>query len=100
MRVTVTFPAYNTRRYGRPWIARVSAWPVGKPPTLDWGTCIDGRTVEVDATPGEIVRWGQRDHRGGNTDAQWGIVQPDASVLTVTARIAREHWLATESSHA
>ena len=92
-RVTRTFAAYNSRRYGRPWIAKVTAWPIGKPPVLEFG-CTVGLTAEVDAEPGAIVRWGQKDLRGHNTEACWGPVRPDLTVAETDAEGARDHWIA------
>lgn len=93
-RVTIMFAPYNTRRYGRPWIARVADWPIGKPPVLDFGSII-GLTAEIDATPGAIVRWGQKDHRGSNSETHWGIVQADLTVHEFSdPEHCRWHWLA------
>lgn len=39
-RISVEYDAYNLRRYSRPWIARVSAWPVGGVPTMEWGSYV------------------------------------------------------------
>jgi hypothetical protein len=92
MRVTVDFRPYNARRYGKPWIAKVIGWPIGKPPVLEFGGLI-GLTAEIDAAPGQIVRYGQRDNRGSNTQSDWGIVQPDGTVAETTAESARKHFL-------
>jgi hypothetical protein len=94
MRVTREFGSYNSRRYGRPWIAKVVAWEVGKQPVLSWGSNIDAHNVEIEAEAGDIVRWGQRDNRGNNTEARWGLVQGDATIEECSASEAREHWLA------
>ena len=92
MRVTVTFPSYNQRRYGKPWIAKVLDWPIGKAPTLSFGGLV-GLTVEINAAPTDIVRWGQRDTRGNHTASRWGIVQADGSVQECDPETARNHWL-------
>jgi hypothetical protein len=93
MRVTITFDPYNTRRYGRPWIARVTDWPIGKSPVLEFGGLF-GLTAEIEASPGAVVRWGQRDNRGNNTTARWGIVQVNGDVTRTTPEECREQWLA------
>ena len=94
MRVTQTFQPYNTRRYGRPWIAKVTDWTIGKPPTLEFGYT-NHLTAEIDAAPGQIVRWGQKDHRGRNSDALWGIVQADGSIIEyLDPEFCRKHFLA------
>jgi len=92
VRVAVVFPSYNPRRYNRPWIARVLAWPLGKRAELEFGTYLAGPTGgegEIAARAGEIVRWGQRDHRGNHSWANWGIAQADGSVLQCTEQDAR-----------
>jgi len=96
MRVTDTFGAYNTRRYGRPWISKVIAWATGKRPVPMWGAYCgdpDGGIVEIDAQPGDVVRTGQRDNRGNNSTANWHIVQPDGSLQECTAVEAKEAFL-------
>jgi len=93
MRVTIEFSPYNTRRWGRPWIAKVTDWPIGKPPVLEFGGLV-GLTTEIDAAPGQIVRYGQKDGRGRGTQSDWGIVQADGSMIHSTPERCREHWLA------
>jgi hypothetical protein len=93
-RVTVKFEPYNDRRYGRPWIARVADWPIGRPPVLVFGASLS-LTAEIDAEPGAVVRWGQKDRRGRNDDRRWGIVQADLSVREfLDPEHCRRHWLA------
>jgi len=94
MRCVLTFDGYNHRRYSRPWIAKVTSWPIGKSPTLDFGG-LNGLEAEIEATPGDILRWGQRDNRGNNSLSEWGIAQADGGIAGVTPEIARVHWLAT-----
>ncbi|RZS31722.1 hypothetical protein [Corticibacter populi] len=96
-RVAIAFDSYNGRRYSRPWIARVTAWPVGGKPTLDWGNYVgsdSGGEAEVNAKPGDIIRWGQKDGRGNGTRAYWGVVAEDGSVDRVTEVQARNAFSA------
>ena len=65
-RVSVGYDAYNSRRYSKPWIARIIAWPVGGVPTMESGSYVGdkkGGEVEIMAGPGDIIRDGQRDGR-------------------------------------
>lgn len=94
MRVEIRVGAYNSRRYGKPWIARVTDWPVGKHPVLEFGATVDLQVCEIEAEPGSIVRWGQKDYRGNNTTREWGIVCADGSVNNSDAVRCRGHWLA------
>ena len=60
MRVAQHFDGYNFRRYDRPWIAIITAWPIGSKPTLKFGGFVgndtDGGEAESDATAGDIIR--------------------------------------------
>lgn len=97
-RVTVAFPSYNEKRYGSPWIARVTSWPVGSRPDLIFGNYLgDHRNggageAEILAKPGDIVRWGQKDNRGNNTEAYWGVVNDDATITRLTEAEARKAY--------
>mgnify|MGYP003452049273 FL=1 len=98
-RVTVDFPSYNEKRYGSPWIARVTLWPVGSRPDLVFGNYLgDHRNggageAEILAKPGDIVRWGQKDNRGNkNTEAWWGVVNDDATITRLTEAEARKAY--------
>lgn len=97
MRVTVSFNSYNERRYGTPWIAKVTTWPVGGKAELQFGGyCGDSRhggagEAEIDAEVGDIVRWGQKDNRNAKgTEANWGIVEGNGTIKDLTASQARE----------
>lgn len=92
MRYTYEVGGYNTRRYGKPWIAKITDWPVGSAPTLSFGHALDAYCAEIEAEPGQILRWGQKDHRGNGTISRWGIAMPDGSVRRSDARECREHW--------
>lgn len=94
IRVSLAVGGYNARRYNRPWIGRVTSWPVGGRPEIEWGRfCGDdsGGELEVMARPGDIVRSGQKDNRGNGGSNDWyvvdqggvlrGIEQPEARQL-------------------
>ena len=95
MRIVKEFGTYNFRRYGKPWIARVTNRPVGGKATLEFGTYngdSGGGTCVIVAEPGDIVRWGQKDHRGRRTEAAWGIVTDVGGILDCTAAVAEAHY--------
>lgn len=96
MVISIEFGSYNDRRYSRPWISRVTAWPTGKAPTPVWGRYLGtaaGGEVEIEAEPGDVVRWGQKDNRKiSGSESYWGIVQADGTVTKVTEPEARKHW--------
>jgi hypothetical protein len=88
MRITIQQSAYNPRRDSKPWIGRCTEWAIGKPyPEMAWGAFIGdshGGELEVEAAPGQIIRWGQNDLRGGNhTYRQYGRVEADGSVTRI-----------------
>jgi hypothetical protein len=95
MRVTYEVGSYNPRRYGRPWLGRVTVWAIGQKPEIEFGRAVDAWTAEIDANPGQIVRYGQKDtRRDSGSVRDWGIVLADGSVRECSASEARKHWLA------
>jgi hypothetical protein len=95
LRVTKTFGSYNQRRYSRPWIARVTSWPVGKRPELEFGCYLgddEGGECEIMATEGCVVRWGQKDGRGSGGTNAWGIVEADGTITSCTEMQARAQF--------
>jgi hypothetical protein len=92
-RIAITFESFNPRRYSRPWIARVVAWPVGKKPELTFGNyCGDenGGEVEIIAYPGNIIRYGQRDGRRVDRSINnWAVVGDDYAVRDIKQPEAR-----------
>lgn len=92
LRISETFGSYNGRRYGRPWIARLTSWPVGGKPEMEFGRYLGddaGGEVEIMAFPGDIIRTGQKDHRGGNTEATWKVVEDNGSLSDLDQKEAR-----------
>lgn len=95
MRVTKKFNAYNGKRFNRPYLAKVMAWPVGGRAELSWGTYLgdeQGGVAEIEAAPGDVIRYGQKDTRGPGSHAYWGIVNPDGSYDVCTEVVAVEHF--------
>lgn len=79
MRIVKKFPSYDDKKFGRPWIARVTAWPVGQRAELAWGTFLGdpatGGEAELEARPGDVVRYGQKDRRTNHdAAARWAFV--------------------------
>ena len=93
MRVSKSFGSYNFRRYGRPWIAKITAWPVGGKPHLQWGGYVgddDGGEVEMEAQAGDIVRTGQKDNRGNGGSNDWYVVETDGTLRSIDQTEARQ----------
>jgi hypothetical protein len=61
---------------------------------MKWGSYIGDSTggeVEIMAAPGDIIRDGQRDGRGGkNTVSDWSVVTLDYSLMKVNQVEARK----------
>ena len=97
MRITVEFDAENDRRYGKPWISRVTGWPIGGRPEIEWGrflgTVSDGGICEIEAAPGDIIRYGQKDHRKPRAStSQWAVVDGGGSLRLVSEAEARDAY--------
>ncbi len=92
-RVTIHYGSYNARRMSRPWIAKVTSWPVGGRPELAFGTYLgndNGGDLEIMALPGDIIRDGQKDGRGNNGTNDWSVVEADYTVRTIDQAEARK----------
>ncbi|MFA5154582.1 MAG: hypothetical protein WC554_18705 [Clostridia bacterium] len=95
MRISIEIGAYNQRRYSRPWIGKITSWPVGARPELAWGGYAgddSGGELEIEAQPDDIIRWGQKDGRGNGGSNEWGIAQADGTVEACDQPQARAHW--------
>ena len=92
-RYAVKWAGYNARRYGRPWIAKVTNWPVGGKPTLDFGGYCgndDGGETEISAKMGDIIRSGQKDNRGNGTTNEWYLAGANGELELIDAAKGRE----------
>jgi hypothetical protein len=104
MIVTQDTDSYNVRRCGKPWIARVIDWPVGGHPELEFGGWVGtpgsaGR-LEIEAAPGDVLKYGQKDHRNPRgTENEFAVVEPDGSLRWINPAAARDAWLAREASN-
>lgn len=99
MKVTRKFEDYNERQCSSPWIAKILSWPVGEKPKLKFGAYLGshrrgrGGDVEIDAEPGNIIKWGQKHlFKDRRTISRWGVVQADGSLLSIAGSEARELW--------
>ena len=84
MLITITkYDAFNSRRYSNPWAAKLAlnndnlAYDFCGTYTGYNGTAGD---LLIDAAPGTVIAWGQRDHKGGKTDRQFGEVEEDGTI--------------------
>jgi len=92
MKIEKKTDSYNARRYGKPWIAKVTfPTPKGE---MEWGTWIgeidggsgsDGLLV-IEAQPGDIIAAGQKDHRGNGGDTNYYVVGNDGKRHSLSNR--------------
>lgn len=92
MLIQQQWQAFNTRRYGNPWAARVTF--EGVKPKFDFIGRYSSGVLAFEANPNEIVALGQKDHRGNDTTKEYYIVQKDAQLLGVSENEALLHWRA------
>lgn len=92
----VEWNSYNGRRYGRPWAAVVTYDVAGRPSynfkAGSYQGSDAGGTLFVNAKPGDIVAYGQKDSRGNGGTNTIAIVQPDGSVSDTTKADAFRHY--------
>lgn len=92
-RYSFTWASYNPRRFSKPWIAKITAWPVGGKPVIEFGGYCgdeDGGETEIIAQPGNILRSGQKDNRSGSTVNEWYLAKTDGKVKEINAAQARK----------
>ena len=101
MLIVINFESYNKYRFQKPWISKVIEWPSGKSAIVSWGKYQgdeDGGDAEIMATPGDVVRWGQKGPSPKQTMSFWGIVQEDGSVEKCTMAQAHKAWIQKQES--
>lgn len=102
MRIIKKFDPYDPKRFNRPWGHKITIWPIGREPEIDWGLWIGssdkGGFVEIDAEPGDIVRAGQKDLEGFDTSSGWFIVERDGALTPTNITEAREHYYKREEA--
>ena len=93
VKIALKIAPYDDRRFGRPWIAKIKAWPTGGKPLLEWGAYIGdsrGGFVEIVAYPGDVMRDGQKDCHGNCGRNDWSVVLEDGSLKRATPVEAKE----------
>ena len=90
MKITRAFPDFNSRRFSRPWGAIVT-FPDGIKPSYAFTGHWDGQAVIIEAEPGAVVAFGQRDYRGNRTTKTLFVVGAGGELTEVTEAAAREH---------
>lgn len=91
MKITKNTEIYNDRRWGKPWIARVTFDTMGNA-EMAWGNWVgtpgEAGMLIVEALPGQIVACGQKDHRGNKTETSYYSVAADGSLSALENKLA------------
>jgi len=100
--VSIKRRPYRPRRDARPWIALLADWPVGQfhPTVARWGAFVGtpavGGTLQINANPGDIVRWGSLRNvahplpkLGGSAGRWYGRVRADGTVEEICSLAAK-----------
>jgi hypothetical protein len=90
MRYVIPFTGYDRQSFSRPWIAKVGEWSIPNRPNLTWGECLETfpgsqGLLEIEADPGDVIRWGQKDYQGPSTINLWGLATPEGVIVRIGA---------------
>jgi len=95
---------YNERRYGKPWIAKVD-FSAGSKGTFAFGEWC-GQTGEaglllLDAPPGAVIAWGQKDfRRPRNSAPTFAILETNGTLRECTKPEAFRYWRESQAEAA
>lgn len=95
MRIEIVFGPYNSRRFGRPWGAKVEFEGTKMVYDFKAGHYLGddrGGNVYIECNPGDLIAYGQRDGRGNGTMNVLAIVNNDGSLQEVDKTAALEHF--------
>jgi hypothetical protein len=96
MNVKMNYGGYNSRRYMKPWGAKITF--DGAKPVYDFraGSYLGddgGGIVVIVCEPGDIIATGQKDTRNiRNSKNVWYLVAEDGSTKETDKIAAYEHW--------
>jgi hypothetical protein len=101
MKIETKTESYNRRRYGKPWIATVNFSENSKG-DFNFGEWVgsignDGILI-IDASIGEIIATGQKDHRGNKSTVEYSVVTVDGLEYLGDKNDAYEYFYNKKSS--
>lgn len=94
--VSKTWDSFNARRYGFPWAAKITAFNGAA--TLEfikgaYNGNDNGGEIVITGEVGEIVKIGQKDHRGNGTANDFYQITEDGKLERVASPVeARQAW--------
>ena len=80
---------YNSKRYGKPWIATIASWDIGEHVSLAFGSS-GKEEAEASAKVGDIIKCGQKDNRKNYSENYFRQVGIAGELLEITEAQARE----------
>lgn len=103
MRLEISTGSYNDRRYGKPWIAKVS-FETAKGSFVfgEWfGDVGEEGFLEIEAEPGDVIARGQKDFRKPiNSAPGYYLVKEGGGLKSVTKVEAVRAWRAKQAKEA
>lgn len=95
MILEISTGSYNDRRYGKPWIAKVTFET--SQGAFRWGDWVgqpgDSGLLLLDAEPGDVVARGQKDFRKPKNSApEWYVVTDGGTLQSVSKAEAYKMW--------
>lgn len=99
MNVEFVYKGYNTRRYSKPWGAKIKLSGNKLEYDFSVGNYLGdgaGGAVVIECNVGDVVATGQRDGRGGNTKHEIYIVKEGGELEEVDRKGAYDHLKANK----
>ena len=89
--------AYNERRYGKPWIARITISADGTKLDYAWGDWIgtpgDEGILILTLEVGDVYARGQKDHRGNRNGVDYYVLAADGTGTKLGDKAAAYKYL-------
>lgn len=87
MRIEIATQSFNSRRYSKPWIAKIvngkynftGRW-IGE---IDRGNGTAGACI-IDANPGDVIAQGIKDNRGNGSENNFYRVEENGTLTKIT----------------
>ena len=81
MKLSIETPAYNEKRYGKPYLGRLNPSDGTVSQWAEWiGAPGEEGFLELEVQVGDVVMKGQKDNRGSNSAPRYGVVQANGEI--------------------
>lgn len=93
-----SYNVYNEKRYGTPWAAKV--YFASSKLNFDFCGFYSGEKgysgdLYIDAKPGDVISWGQKDHRGNGGSIHYALINADLTVTEFPSKKEASEYLMT-----